>query len=84
MSMFVGNTFTRVDDVRSLYSTIDSVDSEDIAYTYIVDKEFISKEDFDNRIQEICDDVNSAIKTIESYDVSSGLDELKILAEKLY
>lgn len=83
MSLFVGNSSTYTKDVESLYSKIETYDTTDEESKYL--GEVVLKEDFDNRISTIRDDVESAISLIENhYDTSSALDELKILSEKLY
>jgi hypothetical protein len=81
--MFIGNTLVRVDEVRSKYSGIEYYDLSDEENSDLK-CDVVLKEDFDNRIGEIYSEVNSIIKTLEHYDLASGIDELKILAEKLY
>ncbi len=85
-SMFVGNTFVKVEEVRGKYSRIDDeYDVEDIVSgEEKVDGILISKSDFENIINNIYSDVISIIKTIKNYDTSGAIDELEILAEKLY
>ena len=81
--MFIGNTFTKTDNVISEYSKIEvyDVEDEDIENAGNV----VLENDFRSRISQIEDDVNSIIKLIENnYDVAETLDELKILSAKLY
>lgn len=85
-SMFVGNTFVKVEEVRGKYIRIDDeYDVEDIVSgEEKVDGILISKSDFENIINNIYSDVISIIKTIKNYDTFGAIDELEILAEKLY
>ena len=81
--MFVGNIFTKVDDVHSKYRDIEIYDTTDEENKDLGD--VILQEDYDNRIDKIKSDINDIINLIEhNYDVSNALDYLKILAEKLY
>lgn len=83
MGVFVRNTFTKVEDVRSKYREIEEYDLTDVTDNFIDDM-LIYKIDYNNRISQIEDDVNKIIKMLKSYDTSGAIDELEILAEKLY
>lgn len=82
MSMFVGNTFVKTEDVRGTYRNIDKYDTNEDENKNIGD--VILEEDYINRIDQIYYDLINTIKTFENYDMVSGIDELKILAERLY
>jgi len=86
MSIFVGNTYVKKEDVRGKYSRIDNeYDVDDIiSGEEKVDGLLICKSDFDNIIDDIRNDIESIIKMLKNYDMSSAIDELEILAEKLY
>lgn len=80
MSRFVGNSFVKKEDVQGVYSSIDYCLIQDMD-TYIP---YVKLEDYENRIQEIKQEVEGIIKTLEDYDLAVAIDEIKILAEKLY
>ena len=81
-SIFVGNTLTYVKDVEGKYHEIDVYDPSEEGNENLGN--VILENDYDKRIAEIEQDVYAAIKKIESLDVSGGVDDLKILAYKLY
>jgi len=60
MSMFVGNTYVKVEDVRSTYSDIGTYDAEDIVLRAeeLKDDSFICKSDFENVMNKINTDVD--------------------------
>ena len=47
-------------------------------------EDFVLRDDYDGRINEIEDEIKNIIKTLENYELSDGIDELKVLVEKLY
>lgn len=81
-SIFVGNTLIYVKDVEGKYHEIDVYDTSEEGNENLGN--VILETDYDKRIAEIEQDVYAAIKKIESLDVSGGLDDLKVLAYKLY
>lgn len=81
--MFIGNTFIKSEDVQSDYSKIDSYDMSD-EDNQDIKCDIVLKKDFDARISQIESDVNSIITTLEKYNLSEAMDELKILSQKLY
>lgn len=81
-SIFVGNTLTYVRDVEGKYHEIDVYDTSEESNENL--GMVVLEKDYDKRIAEIEQDVYAAIKKIESLDVSGGLDDLKVLAHKLY
>lgn len=86
MGIFVGNTYIRIEDVRSKYSRIENEYNvgDIISGEEKVDDLLICKTDFENIINNIYNDVDQIIKMLIDYDTSNAIDELKILAEKLY
>ncbi len=86
MSMFVGNTYIKVDDVRSIYSDIATYDVEDINLRAeeLKDIYLIFESDFKNVMNHLREDIDKILKMLINYDTSNAIDELKILAEKLY
>lgn len=86
VGIFVGNTYIRIEDVRSKYSRIENEYNvgDIISGEEKVDDLLICKTDFENIINNIYNDVDQIIKMLIDYDTSNAIDELKILAEKLY
>lgn len=86
MSMFIDNTYVKVDDVRSIYSDIATYDVEDIILREeeLKNKYLILESDFENVMSHLKEDVDQILKMLINYDTSNAIDELKILAEKLY
>jgi len=82
MGRFIGNSFVLKEDVQGEYRTIPEYDTaedenKDIGNVVLVD-------DYNVRIRDIENDVKAIIVKLERYDLADAIDDLKILAEKLY
>ena len=84
--MYIGNSLVKQEDVQRKYRTIPEYSIADMIDSDVNRSDTVVRyEDYYKRIDDIESDVKKIISTLENqYDLSTALDELKILAEKLY
>jgi hypothetical protein len=81
---FIGTSWVKQEEVNGEYRKFNIYDMSDDENADIKHNDVVLHDDVCKRINQIEDDIKSIIRTIEKYDLPNALDDLKILAEKLY
>jgi hypothetical protein len=84
MSLFVGNTYIKTEDIKSEYNSFDYYnDKWEEDAEKIKGQDVILKDDVTKIIDKIWTDVDSILKILEKHDLLTAINDLEVLLVKL-